>query len=277
MKTDNPTLDILICTIGKEGIERIAARPHPCMTGVRYIVSWEQPDGEYALPESLNRDDFMISVIRNSGLSNNRNNALAVSSAPFLLISDDDVEYTREYLRNVLESIENNPGYDIIAFRYDSRESPKRFPDHSFDLRRMPKGYYVTSFEIALRRESVVRSGILFDTAFGLGAEYPAGEETLFIHKLLKAGMKGIYMPLPCCRHDGLTTGARPATREFIRAKGALFTELFPLSWPLRLITHTLRNMREADGLKTPAYLRSWLSGALSRLRIRRFKFRKFQ
>lgn len=269
MKTDNPTLDILICTIGKEGIERIAALPHPRMTGVRYIVSWQQPDGEYILPDSLHRDDFMISVIRSRGLSNNRNNAFAVASAPFLLISDDDVEYNELYLRNVLESIENNPGCDIIAFRYDSRESPKRFPGHSFELRRMPKGYYVTSFEIALRRESVVRSGILFDTAFGLGAEYPAGEETLFIHKLLKAGLKGIYMPLPCCRHDGLTTGGRPATREFIRAKGALFTELFPLSWPLRLITHTLRNMREADGLTTAAYLRAWLSGSRCRLRYK--------
>ena len=39
------TLDVMIVTIGADGIKRVAAMNLPEVEEVRYIVSWQMPDG----------------------------------------------------------------------------------------------------------------------------------------------------------------------------------------------------------------------------------------
>lgn len=264
MKTVDNILDILISTIGTEGIRRIASKCHPKIEGVRYIVSWQQPDCDTHVPAELQREDFIVSVIKSTGLSANRNHAIEIASAPYLLLSDDDVEYSEAYIENILRALRENKEYDIIAFRYDSLNSNRVYPEFSFNLKNPPKGYFISSIEIALKRESIIDSGVRFDTSFGLGAEFPAGEETLFINRLLKKGLKGIYLPVSCCRHDNISTGEKPLTPEYIRAKGALFRRIYPCSWFPRMLAHSIRHKSESSGISTLSYIRYWLNGVLS-------------
>lgn len=254
-------LQVLICTFGEAGIRRIAEASHPRIPGVEYIVSWQLGDSDGNIPEGLQRDDFRILLSDTRGLSRNRNIALDAASAPICLIADDDLSYDPDAFRNIIEVFKADPQLDIAAFRYSGGDG-KHYPDHEFDLRLPPKGYYVSSIELAFRRESVMASGIRFDLRFGIGAQFPSGEENIWLHQLLQAGLKGKFFPITIANHEALTTGSRlGADPEFIRTKGAVMRILFPRSWPLRLLTHALSNTRHPD-IPTGLYIRSWLTGA---------------
>ena len=171
-------LQVLICTFGKAGIRRIAEASHPRIPGVEYIVSWQLGDSDGSIPASLQRDDFRILLSDTRGLSRNRNIAIDAATATICLIADDDLSYDPDAFRNIIDVFKADPQLDIAAFRYSGGDS-KHYPDHEFDLRRPPKGYYITSFELAFRRKRIAASGIRFDLRFGIGAEFPSGEENI--------------------------------------------------------------------------------------------------
>lgn len=254
-------LQVLICTFGEAGIRRIAEASHPRIPGVEYIVSWQLGDSDGNIPEALQRDDFRILLSDTRGLSRNRNIAIDAATATICLIADDDLSYDPDAFRNIIDVFKADPQLDIAAFRYSGSDS-KHYPEHEFDLRRPPKGYYITSFELAFRRKRIAASGIRFDLRFGIGAEFPSGEENIWLHQLLQADMKGKFFPITIANHEALTTGSRlGADPEFIRTKGAVMRILFPRSWPLRLLTHAIRNFRH-PAIPTGLYIRSWLAGA---------------
>lgn len=261
-----PLLDVLIVAYGADGLERVAAASHPRMTGVRYVVSWQRGDApeEYTIPATLaSRDDFDIFPSGSRGIARNRNEAFRHARAPYLLLSDDDLDYTEENLRNVIDSMEAHPECSLIAFRYTSDDAPRSYPDFSFPLDEAPKGYFVTSFEIALNRRRILEldpegSLLRMNTAFGIGSRFCAGEEDLLVDELIRAGHSTLFIPLDVASHPGPTTGMRrSADPEFIRCKGAVIGRTRPLSWPLRMLLHA----RRQSGFSPAAYCRLWFSG----------------
>lgn len=260
-------LQVLICTFGPDGIRRVAECRHPQVDGVEYIVSWQLPEGEPEIPPCLDRSDFRIFPSKTRGLSVNRNLAFSHASAPLLLISDDDVEYTPERLRDVIDAFAQNEDCDFICFRYESDSYPKKYPEKGFHFsEKPPKGYYTTSFEIALRgralsaNDSGGKTPITFNENFGIGAPFGCGEEEIFIHDMIRAGLKGRFIPRTICRHDAATTATKEnGGKEFIQTKGAMIGYLHPHTWPLRMLAHSLR---QTGGLKRRfLYIRHWLSG----------------
>lgn len=262
---ESVSLQVMICTYGQEGLKRIASSAHPKVEGVEYLVSC-QIEGYFTIPKGLNREDFKIISTSSKGLSVNRNHALSRASAPVLLISDDDTDYSAEGLKNVIDAFRNHPDADIITFRYDSSINKKFYPAHSVSLSNIPKGYYISSIEIALRRHSI-QGKIWFNENFGIGAMFPSGEEDIFICECLNAGMKGIFVPITIARHDGSTTSERnlmlPSRPQ---TKGAVFLRLHPHSWPLRMAAHALREIPQWRNGHTPSpisYCKNWITGVI--------------
>lgn len=263
-KADEIQLQVLICTFGRDGIERVASGQHPEVPGVEYLVSWQASDG-IDIPGTLMRHDFTIHRTDTTGLSKNRNHALAKASAPLLLISDDDVDYTAEGLMGIISSFEANPDADLLVFRFDCNKGTKFYPDHSFSLRQPPKGYYTSSIEIALRRNSLAKHNIWFNENFGIGAIFPSGEEDILIKDCMDARLTGRFIPLTIARHDADTTShknlslpSRPQTR------GAIFLHLHPKSWPVRMIVHAIREIplwRKGEVPSPLSFCRNWIKG----------------
>lgn len=259
-------LQVLICTYGREGLQRVATAAHPAVAGVEYIVCWQMrpEETDHTAPQVLDRPDFKIISTLTKGLSVNRNIAISRASAPILLISDDDVDYTEEWLRTVIDAFRLHKDLDILTFRYVSASHQKHYPSHSFDLASPEKGYFTTSFEIALRRKAI-QGKVWFNENFGIGAMFPSGEEDVFIRDCISAGLKGIFIPEIIARHDGTTTSdrnlmlpSRPQT------KGAVFLLLHPVSWPLRMVVHALREIplwRKGIVPSPLSYCRNWLKG----------------
>ena len=215
------TLDILICTInqGVENVNKILLSP---IEGVRYVVSWQQCGYSASVPMELLRDDVSVSVITERGLSRNRNNALSNAKADICLIADDDVRYKPEYIDIVRSTFADNPDVDMALFQYASEHEYKSYPDYSFNLKNMPKGYYVSSIEIAFRRKAVV-GRIRFNELFGLGSPVlRAGEDGVFMLDAMKAGLNVVFFPKVVVVHDDPSTGViNIADKGVLMAKGA--------------------------------------------------------
>ena len=240
------TLDVLICTCRTEGIERVARMTLPKVEGVRYIVSWQLPERRFSidLPEALKRKDIAVYVTNSIGLSKNRNNALAHATADVCLIADDDLNYTAEQLIAVKNVFERDKTLDISAFMYECDAEEKVYPEGECDLRKMRKGWYLTSFELAFRREAV--GDLRFNELFGLGSPMlDAGEENVFLYSALKRGLNGRFFPIVITRHEGSTTGIRRiAEPRVLMSKGAYLYVAHRPTAVLRIVLNAWREKR---------------------------------
>lgn len=252
-------LQILICTIGEEGIRRVCRSNHPRIKGAEYLVAWQQPDGEMPVPEQLKRDDFRILIHKTHGVSVNRNFAIDALTAPLAVMSDDDVSFDKDEILGVIEAFRQRPEMDLATFRYHSESFQKNYSENEFDLRHQEKGYYVSCIEIAFRTDSV-KGKIRFNEHFGFSTDFYGGEEGIFLHDALKAGLDCRYIPQFLCRHDGSSTGQRDRlSPKMIETKGAQFKIYYPWTWPLRMLAHLWRERR--NGISAGKYLNHWIRG----------------
>lgn len=267
-------LQVLIVAYGRAGIESIASRSHPRLPGVEYIVSWQYADDEPRIPDSLlQRDDFKVFPTPTRGVARNRNLALEKASAPWILSSDDDVDYSREQLLRVLDAFESHPDADFMIFKYHSDDYPHSYPPREMKIgRKSPRGLsYVGGIEMGWRLDAINRAGIRFNEWFGIGGEFCAGEEDLFFHLIRKKRLTAYFVPVEICTHNGSTTSERLMnSHEYIRTKGACLRILHPVTWPLRMVTHALRASN--DMRRRKAYCKSWLTGVRDLRRLKKYR-----
>lgn len=223
-----PELEVLVAAYGVAGLRRILSRDWPRVDGVRYLVCCQNPDGDNLLPEAEalhDRGDTIVLFFRDRGLSRNRNHCLDAASAPYLLIMDDDLDLSADGLAAVIAAFDANPELDFLTVYADlAVPGQRRLPPPGHDLRRPWPFYWPISFEIALRRASVDRVGARFSLLAGIGAPVlAAGEENLFVHSLLRGGLRGEFSGIRIGAHDHETTTEREALNPgLLRAKGAV-------------------------------------------------------
>lgn len=215
-------LQVLICTYGR-GVEKIDPAGLPCLEGVDYLVSCQNPAGEKLDTTKLDkRKDIEIVYSDSRGLSNNRNHAIAHSSSEYLMIADDDLSLSAEGLKAIMAAFDADPELGMLTFR-SVRPEALVYPPDGHDLSRPWRGYVPVSFEIAVRRSALLSSGVRFSPLAGIGAPYLcAGEEDLFVHHFLKS-TRGRFADFVVATHDGNTTGfRRQSERPMLRTKGAV-------------------------------------------------------
>lgn len=230
------TLDILIATYGPHGAARIAQMTLPQLPGVRYIATWQHHLNSPIPPTLLARPDIHIHRVNTLGLSANRNEALARTTADWYLIADDDLHYSPTGLSQLLTVMAANPHLDILTYRFDSPE-PKTYPLAPTDITLpLPKGYHISSIEIAVHRTPRT-APLRFDPHFGLNAPLlRAGEDELFLWRALRRHrLRCRYIPLTVCTHPHISTGHRPPTPHTLKATGAIIALYYPLTAPLRI------------------------------------------
>ncbi len=215
-------LEVQISTFGVAGLRRVAKMKLPEVEGVRYLVSLQNPDGDaIEVPQALKRGDVEILEHADRGLSVNRNFGIEHSNSDVILIADDDLDYTFEGLNFVKAVFENDPTLDFATFRHDGDDG-KMFPDHEFEIKRkLPKGYYLTSFELAIRRSSLP-DNFRFSPMLGIGSPlFSVGEENVFMYRMTTKGLRGRFFPHTVAVHRGQTSGVRSATVTVLQGQGA--------------------------------------------------------
>lgn len=265
-------LQVCICTIGSEGMRRMARLGYPRVEGVEHVIFLQEPDSAAEVPaELLARGDFRVVRSRTRGIARNRNLALQGATAPVAMITDDDVSYTAADYERVIEAFAARPEMDVASFRFRSAAHQKRYPAQEFDWRRPAKGYYLTAFEVALRPERV-RGRVSYNEHFGIATDFLGGEDDLFLLDAPRAGLNCRFLPLDCGRHDHATTASRHRfDPRRIETKGAIISRAHPLTWPVRLLLHAIRESCAAEGLSAPRYAAAWLRGIRKARRLNVF------
>lgn len=260
-------IEVLICTCGDDGLRRVGRMELPCMADVRYLVSWQCGDSEAPrkIPESLSgRDDLRILPHDGIGLCENRNFAFDNATGDILLVADDDLSYSHDNLAMLSGVFEDNPDMDVALFSCEGM-AHKKYPSVEFDFKRRPRGYYVTSFEMALRRESIAGAGVRFDEYFGINAPVLiAGEEEIFLRDCMRAGLCCRYFPRVVATHRGdATTSLRERHNpRFVMTVGAVIAGCHPLSFPFRFIIEAQRRRAMAGSLGYMAAFKALWKGA---------------
>lgn len=237
-------LDVLIATHGADGLKRVEEMKLPEVSGVHYIVMWQQGKGsDIALYGGLQRNDIEIHIVTSNGLSLNRNAGIELARAPYCLIADNDLRYENEGLTAVIDTLDRHPETDVATFRHSGE--PIHYPDDEVDFtERMPKGYNVTSFETAFRKKSL--GNVRYDVNFGIGAPLACCEDPLFILDCRRAGLRCRFFPITIVEHKGLSTGLRPIDNPRIAmAEGAYIRLAYGLSGYPRILLFAWRAMRK--------------------------------
>lgn len=229
------TLDVLIATHTPEGIRRVADMDLPHVDNVRYIVSWQNHKNAPVPRELGSRVDVSIFRLDLPGVSNNRNNALEHSTAEICLMADDDLHYLPSQLEAVIRTFEENPEVDYASFMYEGANR-KPYPATDCDLATLPKNFYQSAIEIAVRRDSPAGK-LRFHPAFGPGSpRLHAAEDEMFLLTARRLGVKCHFFPVVITRHDGLSTGNRRIDNLYVLwAFGAFINYLYPRSSVLRI------------------------------------------
>lgn len=251
-------LDLALITHGPDGLERVVRQGLPRVPGVRYVVSWQGDAGRAVPAEIAARDDIEVHRCALSGLSNNRNNAIDRCRAELVLLADNDVEYTPEGLLGVIDAFREYPEADLLTFR--SEPADCQYPAESVRLdRRLPRGYYAKSIEIAFRRERIGNLRMSPDLGLGSG-RFEGGEDEAFLMTAIRRGLECRFVPLTVGVHAGESTGtkSRPSDAN-LRAAGVIVRLYYPVAFVWRLPLKAWRLRRRAGFFRA---LRLLLSGA---------------
>lgn len=179
-----------------------------------------------------------------TGLSNSRNMLLKNAGADIEILGDDDVVYTEGYLDRIREAYRTFPDADIIAFQYGKlpyTEKPHNAVQKTGGLVGWKNLSRIRSIELTFRRDRILGMGLSFDPAFGLGARYRTGEESVFLADALRAGAKICYYPAIICvtpptpEYKGKFSNGYD--REYFFCKGACFHRMYgPLFFPISIL-----------------------------------------
>ncbi len=255
-------LEVLICTHGGDGLERVATMNLAQVDGVGYLVSCQST--ERPLPDSLRRQDIRVVFSPTRGLSLNRNNALANADADYVLLCDDDIDVYPESYPRIIEAFDRNTDLDIATFMVDF-SGGRVYPPGECDLWSPFKNYNVCSVEIAFRLKSLKDKNLWFNSLWGIGAPMlGAGEESVFLLKAKDAGLKGRFFPVRIGSHPSESTGSL-VVPSVLRAGGAYIFLAYPATALLRIM---LKAWRSRQGFVRN--LRYLLEGALYALFHRR-------
>lgn len=231
------TVDILICTLD-EGILDVDKVLLPEKPNIKYIISWQQTkDFSDEFPQALKRDDVQIIPLEGKGLSRNRNNAIKYATSDICMIADDDVVYDYNGITAICDYYNEHPEVDVVTYKFSSNKNQKKHPDYSFDLRKTPKGYSISSIEISFRRAKV-QGRISFNELMGLGSPYSgSGEDNLFILDCLNLNLKCQYIPINVLFHEHESTGRSQGGASKVVFSRGIMTRIFhPHSYMLKYL-----------------------------------------
>lgn len=167
------------------------------------------------------------------GLSRARNAALKLADTPWCYFPDDDCTVAPDLLTEVGAALARNPQARFVAARVltpeghavlagmDEREHMLATPQAALDTVMSP-GLFVAT------RTLQACGG--FDERFGVGAQWPSGEESDLLFRVLAAGEAGVYSPRAVVTHPDPyavrdEAEQRRRARLYGRGWGALFAK----------------------------------------------------
>lgn len=162
------------------------------------------------------------------GVGRSRNEAILRADGDICVFSDQDIVYEDGYEKAILNEFRQNPAADMILFNVKVKEDRRTYKIterkrvHWYNCGR----YGAVSF--ALRRDSLLASGVTFSLLFGGGARYLNGEDSLFLKEFLGKGYRVYTSPVVIGRErDDESTWFTGYDERFFHDRGVLYRYLY--------------------------------------------------
>lgn len=240
------TLSIVISTTNQR---ILGLNLKPVHSDVCYVVVHQVYDASYkneSLPDFISRDDVTYIRLDYPGLSKSRNVGLSSVKTKFAYIMDDDVDFDLVKISQLVGWMEKNQ-VDVATcqFVFEDGSLPRSYSEVAFK-HSMLSAAKVSSIEICVNVEKLKEKSISFDERFGLGADFPSGEEYVFITDCIKAGLNVWFYPITTGVHPKITSGMDfyTSSRKAL-AKREMFKHIFGWKAFLFILAFWLKKSRK--------------------------------
>jgi len=182
----NMVIEVLISTMNKTSLSFLEKMfPHNKLENLNLLIINQTKLGHECVS---NFENIRVINSYETGLSKSRNLAIKNAIGVICLIADDDVEYVKDFEKIVKDTYHRITNTSIIRFKIDTftGEDYKTYPKKSKQLLNRNSIKPTSSIEMTFKREDIVNNNIEFNTLFGLGSYFTAGEEYLFLKDALQ-------------------------------------------------------------------------------------------
>lgn len=209
-------LEIAVSTLN-DGIKNIEIRQD-----YNYLIVHQVTDGnDYSRLSSSLPDNVRYIISYDKGLSKSRNLALDNTIADYVWIMDDDVSIREGAYSHIMSLCESYPDCGMLVVSH-SHELIDYLPGNRYKYLSDVSAANVSSIDMIINMKAC--KAVRFDERFGLGSEYPSGEEYIFTCNIISAGYKVIKSRFVCAYHPPLSSGQDfYSTANKLKAKLEMF------------------------------------------------------
>ena len=228
MMSERPLLTIAYSTLPN----RVKAIVFPERRADREVLVQVQNPQEISYVVS--EKSAKIIEMRSIGVAKSRNAAIERASGKYLLFADDDITFSEAGIAEALEYFEANPDCAIVLTQAkdDSGALRKEYFNEIKPLR-LTNSARAATYELMIKVDAFREKGIKFDENFGAGAENYLGDEYIFISDALRAGLKGVHLPVVLATHPTESSGSRWGSEQDLSARQKVFSRVFGWRAPL--------------------------------------------
>lgn len=219
-------LEVLVSTMNRKDISFINEMFIHCNMNDFKILIINQTDSGTLLKSTIKN----IRVINSFeyGLSRSRNLAIENTVGDVCLIADDDVVYEKGFHKIILQAFTQSSNADLITFKAKNFKGFSYRKYKSCSIRHTLKTIRgVISFEIAFNSKKIKALNSEFDLRFGLGSEFPTGEEYLFSREVVKKGLVSQFCNEFIVSHPDFNSGMDLGSDIIVYARAALNYKLY--------------------------------------------------
>lgn len=191
------------------------------------------------------------------GLSRSRNMAIANATDELCLICDDDEVLDDNYEETIIKGFNDNPDYDVIAFKLDFSELS--FSDKEYKVNYLNAGR-LASVQLAFKNNELIRS-TPFNVKMGSGTGNGCGEENKFIFDCLKKGALIKYTPAYIAYvASGGSLWFEGYTKEYWINRGWIAKMLYGKFWGvIYMVYQILFRVKKLDHKNSRLNILSWM------------------
>lgn len=195
----------------------------------------------------LLKDEKGVGLSRNTALDN------SAEDAEIIQFGDDDIVYDDGYIQKVIDEFDRHPEADILLFNVKAQEGRETYWNQDFAKVKWHNYGRYPAYAICARRGSLLKSGVRYSLLFGGGAPYMNGEDSLFLHDCLKAGLN-LYRTTTVIGHEtpGESTWFKGYGEKFFFDRGVLYHFLYGKMahvWGARYLIKNRKEMCKEFGL----------------------------
>ncbi|HFJ9488405.1 glycosyltransferase family A protein [Bacillus cereus] len=166
--------------------------------------------------------------LEKKGLSYARNQGLEFVKSGIITFSDDDCWYPENAFEKVIKKFKNNDVSALSFQIYDPEVQKfyKEYPMDSIKVLNFREVLKISSIEFFINLNEFDREDLIFDERFGLGTNYPSGEENILLVDLLKKKYKISYINEIIVFHKKKDQGSNVINSRTFIGKGPLFKRM---------------------------------------------------